>query len=67
MSADLRISRARELYLAFAAGERATVEDLLSEDFAFSSPVDPRLDRTGCFDRCWPAPVGGSGSSSYGS
>jgi ketosteroid isomerase-like protein len=54
MSADAMSSRARELYLAFAAGERAAVERLLSEDFAFSSPVDPRLDRAGYFERCWP-------------
>lgn len=54
MSVDSRISRARELYLAFAAGERATVEGLLSEDFEFSSPVDPSLDRAGYFERCRP-------------
>jgi hypothetical protein len=54
MSADARITRARELYLAFAGGERATVEGLLSEDFAFSSPPDPALDRAGYFERCWP-------------
>jgi hypothetical protein len=54
MSADTRTSRARELYLAFAAGERATVEGLLSDDFAFSSPVDPALDRAGYFEQCWP-------------
>jgi ketosteroid isomerase-like protein len=54
MSADSRTSRARELYLAFAAGDRTAVEALLSEDFAFSSPVDPQLDRAGYFERCWP-------------
>ena len=54
MSADSRTSLARELYLAFAAGDRATVEDLLTEDFAFSSPVDPALNRAGYFERCWP-------------
>jgi ketosteroid isomerase-like protein len=54
MSADPRTSRARELYLAFAAADRATVEGLLTDDFAFSSPVDPALDRIGYFERCWP-------------
>jgi hypothetical protein len=30
------------------------VERLLSDDFAFSSPVDVGLDRAGYFERCWP-------------
>jgi ketosteroid isomerase-like protein len=54
MSADDRIERARELYLAFAAGARDVVERLLTDDFTFSSPVDPALDRAGFFERCWP-------------
>jgi ketosteroid isomerase-like protein len=54
MSVDRRTSRARELYLAFAAGERATVEGLLTDDFAFSSPPDPAVVRAGYFERCWP-------------
>jgi ketosteroid isomerase-like protein len=54
MPADANSSRAREMYEAFAAGDRATVEGLLSDDFAFSSPVDPWLDRAGYFERCWP-------------
>ena len=55
MSADSGTARARELYLAFVAGDRATVENVLSEDFTFSSPIDPALDRAGYFERCWPA------------
>ena len=51
---DRKTSLARELYLAFAAGDRDAVEGLLSEDFEFSSPVDPALDRAGFFERCWP-------------
>jgi hypothetical protein len=54
MTRDDRLERARELYLAFAAGDRAIVEDMLSEDFTFSSPVDVGLDRAGYFERCWP-------------
>lgn len=49
-----RLDSARELYQAFAAGDRGAVERLLSDDFTFSSPVDPRLDRAGYFERCWP-------------
>ena len=49
-----RINTARELYLAFAAGDRASVERILAEEFTFSSPVDVGLDRAGYFERCWP-------------
>ncbi len=55
MSAGDRVERARELYRAFAAADRSVPERLLSEDFSFSSPVDPQLDRRGYFERCWPA------------
>ena len=45
---------ARESYLAFAAGDRAFFEERLTDDFSFSSPPDPNLDRYGYFERCWP-------------
>lgn len=45
---------ARRLYLAFAAGDREFVERVLADDFTFSSPPDPLLDRAGYFERCWP-------------
>ena len=51
---DDRLERARELYLAFAAADRPTVERILSDDFTFSSPVDVGLDCSGYFERCWP-------------
>jgi 3-hydroxymyristoyl/3-hydroxydecanoyl-(acyl carrier protein) dehydratase len=54
-----RLQRARELYLAFAAGDRAAVEGMLSDGFAFSSPLDVGLDRAGYFERCWPGAGGG--------
>jgi ketosteroid isomerase-like protein len=49
-----RTQLARELYEAFAAGDRDRVEGILTDDFRFSSPVDPDLDREGYFERCWP-------------
>ena len=55
MTSDDRLERARWLYLAFAAADRAAVDRILSEDFTFSSPVDVGLDRSGYFERCWPA------------
>jgi ketosteroid isomerase-like protein len=55
MSGADRIRLAKDMYVAFAAGDRATVERLLAEDFAFHAPPDPNLDRAGYFERCWPA------------
>ena len=54
-----RTRRARDLYLAFAAGDRGRVEGLLADDFSFSSPLDVGLDRAGFFERCWPGAGGG--------
>lgn len=45
---------ARQSYLAFARADRQFFEDRLSDDFTFSSPPDPHLDRAGWFERCWP-------------
>jgi hypothetical protein len=49
-----RINTARELYVAFAAGDRDVVGGILADEFTFSSPVDVGLDRAGYFERCWP-------------
>ena len=54
MPNEERLERARDIYRAFASGDRAAVERCLSDDFSFSSPVDVRLDRAGYFERCWP-------------
>jgi ketosteroid isomerase-like protein len=48
------VQRAKDMYAAFAAGDRDAVEQLLSADFSFSSPLDVGLDRAGYFERCWP-------------
>jgi ketosteroid isomerase-like protein len=49
-----RSELARAMYRAFAAADRRAVERLLADDFTFSSPPDPSLDRAGYFERCWP-------------
>jgi ketosteroid isomerase-like protein len=51
---DQRIEIAKQFYQAFAAADRDFVERHLAEDFVFSAPPDPRLDRNGFFERCWP-------------
>jgi hypothetical protein len=49
-----RIQITKEFYRAFAIGDRSFVEDHLTDDFSFSAPPDPLLDRAGYFTRCWP-------------
>jgi hypothetical protein len=49
-----RSQMARDIYLAYASGERGVVEHLLGEDFSFHSPDDANLDRKAYFERCWP-------------
>lgn len=45
----------RGYYAAFAAGDLAAVEQVLSPDLRFTSPYDDELDRVAYFDRCWPS------------
>jgi hypothetical protein len=44
----------RRFFEAFKARERDVAESMLADDFSFSSPHDPELDRAGYFERCWP-------------
>jgi hypothetical protein len=53
MSTD-RLQITRGYYQAFSDGNRAFVDGLLSDNFHFSAPPDPNLDRAGYFARCWP-------------
>jgi ketosteroid isomerase-like protein len=54
MSGPDRLQLARDSYEAFASGDREAIEELLADDYTFSSPPDPDLDREGYFERCWP-------------
>ena len=49
-----RIEIAKEYYSAFAKGDRHFMEEHLADNFTFSAPPDPHLDRAGYFERCWP-------------
>jgi ketosteroid isomerase-like protein len=49
-----RIQTAKDFYRAFATGDRSFVEEHMTDDFTFSAPPDPFLDRAGYFERCWP-------------
>jgi ketosteroid isomerase-like protein len=48
-----RLQLARDSYAAFAAGDRARMEALLADDFTFSAPPDPLLDRAAYWERCF--------------
>jgi ketosteroid isomerase-like protein len=49
-----RLKLARDSYEAYASGDRTRIEELLADDFTFSSPADVGIDRDRYFERCWP-------------
>jgi len=54
MTSKDRLQLTRDMYEAFAAGDRQAVEGLLAADFTFYSPPDPGIDRATYWERCWP-------------
>jgi len=48
------IAVARSAYNAYVMKDRRTIEELIAEDFHFTSPLDNRIDRATYFARCWP-------------
>ena len=48
------VAIARAAYEAYVTKDRAALENLIAEDFHFTSPLDNRLDRETYFRRCWP-------------
>ena len=44
----------RKYYSCYETKDRKTLEQLLSDDFVFDSPVDDHIDRTTYFRKCWP-------------
>jgi ketosteroid isomerase-like protein len=49
-----RLELVREVFGAYASGDREVVERHLADDFTFSAPPDVGIDRTTYFERCWP-------------
>jgi ketosteroid isomerase-like protein len=45
---------ARAAYEAYVTKDRAAIEELIADNFHFTSPLDNRLDRETYFRRCWP-------------
>ena len=44
----------RKCFDAYETKNRGAIEDLLSDDFTFSSPLDDHINRAKYFERCWP-------------
>jgi hypothetical protein len=44
----------RQYFAAYENKHRKCVESLLTDDFVFTSPYDPDIDRETHFKRCWP-------------
>ncbi len=44
----------RAMFRAYNDKDRQIVEDLLTDDFTFTSPYDDTIDRDTYFERCWP-------------
>ena len=45
----------RACFLAYKDKDRRVIEELLSKDFVFTSPLDNQINRQTYLDRCWPA------------
>lgn len=43
----------RKCFSAYELQDRRIIEDLLSDDFTFTSPLDERINRAEYFQRCW--------------
>jgi ketosteroid isomerase-like protein len=43
----------RALFAAYLSNDRKVVEDLLADDFRFTSPYDDNIDKATYFERCW--------------
>jgi hypothetical protein len=48
------ITVAKSCYQAYAEKNRSAIEDIIADDFHFTSPLDNRIDRRTYFERCWP-------------
>jgi len=44
----------KKYFAAYESNDRKTIGELLSEEFRFSSPDDPDIDKATYFKKCWP-------------
>lgn len=43
----------RAIFAAYISNNRKLVEDVLDDDFRFTSPYDDEIDKATYFERCW--------------
>lgn len=43
----------KKCFQCYQTGDKKTLEDLLSEEFTFTSPYDDHINKTEYFKRCW--------------
>jgi uncharacterized protein (TIGR02246 family) len=48
------VAIARAAYEAYVTKDRAAIENLIAEDFHFTSPLDNQIERATYFKFCWP-------------
>ncbi|MEH2479297.1 ketosteroid isomerase-like protein [Nitrobacteraceae bacterium AZCC 2146] len=53
MTSTSKAELIRELFAAYLSNDRKAVEDVLTEDFRFTSPYDDEIDKATYFERCW--------------
>lgn len=44
----------KKYFVAYESNDKRTIDELLSDDFRFSSPNDPEIDKATYFKKCWP-------------
>jgi ketosteroid isomerase-like protein len=54
MASRSRADIVRSAFGAYRTKDRKVLEDLLSDDFRFTSPYDDRINKSAYFERCWP-------------
>jgi ketosteroid isomerase-like protein len=54
MPTEKRSDTVRALFAAYLRKDRGFVENVLTDDFRFTSPYDDNIDRATYFERCWP-------------
>jgi len=53
MASTDRAATIRAIFVAYMANDRKVVEDVLAEDFRFTSPYEDEIDKKTYFERCW--------------
>jgi ketosteroid isomerase-like protein len=57
MSGGSKAEIVRRLFDAYRTKERELAEQMLTDDFTFTSPYDDQIDKATYFERCWPESV----------